>query len=242
MNFQKKTPEQRLSFFNMIIDKLEKKVNEKDINHIRTFFAWAFPAKTKDLYDFWYTRYLNDFKTLLLRIDDDYEYFLNRSLNTFDVYGLGLTFMNIAIKTIKQLDNKMSWKILNWAYNMMNPNLYVRYSIDMAIKELDRILKKKEILIVDVRKDITSDIELLPCPEGKEMNPKRRCIKKCKAGYTRRRNLLFRCVKECKEGYTRNENYRCIKPCKEGYTRKKRCLKDCKKGYTRNAKNRCVKD
>uniref|UniRef100_A0A6C0H1N6 Protein kinase domain-containing protein n=1 Tax=viral metagenome TaxID=1070528 RepID=A0A6C0H1N6_9ZZZZ len=78
------------------------------------------------------------------------------------------------------------------------------------------------------------------CPEGKERNPKtRRCINKCKPGYSRDAN--FKCVKDKKNRVVKPK--KSIPQCPEGKERNpktRRCINKCKPGYSRDANFKCV--
>jgi serine/threonine protein kinase len=86
------------------------------------------------------------------------------------------------------------------------------------------------------------------CPEGKEFNPiTKRCVKKCKEGYTR--NDKFKChivAKKTKKLKSKEFNnlVKSIKSCpsdKELNPRTNRCVKKCKEGFLRNDKFQCRK-
>ena len=118
----------------------------------------------------------------------------------------------------------------------------------------DKIAKPNEALV------ITDPGE---CPEGMVKNAKGKCVnirrteKVCPEDKERNPKTK-RCVSKCKPGYTRNEDFRCIKikqphavvdkeslPCPEGKERNpktRRCVAKCKPGYVRNSEFKCVKN
>lgn len=97
---------------------------------------------------------------------------------------------------------------------------------------------------VKIEKNFKPDpvfLEMKPgdCPEGKERNPKtRRCINKCKSGYSRDAN--FKCVKDKKIRVVKTKSVPQCPDGKERNPKTSRCVNKCKPGYSRNADFKCV--
>jgi len=86
------------------------------------------------------------------------------------------------------------------------------------------------------------------CPSDKEFNPiAKRCVKKCKPGYTR--NGQFKCYNTAKKQTRKirsnsKSKTKSPKTCpadKDLNPRTKRCVKKCKPGFSRNANFQCRK-
>ena len=79
------------------------------------------------------------------------------------------------------------------------------------------------------------------CPPDKELNPRtRRCVNKCKPGFTR--NTEFKCKKTRKvKSKSKSESPKSCPPGKELNPRTRRCVKKCPPGYSRNAVFQCRK-
>jgi hypothetical protein len=110
-----------------------------------------------------------------------------------------------------------------------------------------------------IRKEKVPKIKI--CDDDKELNPKNRCVKKCRDNYTRRIED-FKCVRtKCDDDKELNPNNKCVKKCKDNYTRRIedfKCIKNkiiksktrkekvpkikiCDDDKELNPKNRCVK-
>jgi len=77
------------------------------------------------------------------------------------------------------------------------------------------------------------------CPPDKEFNPiSKRCVKKCKPGFTR--NVEFKCRKTRKVK-SKSKSPKSCPPDKELNPRTRRCVNKCKPGFTRNADFKCRK-
>ena len=77
---------------------------------------------------------------------DNYNNFLNKALDTFDVYGLGLSFMHVLEKT-QHLISKSFYDILNNLFsNMMTANLDKRLLINDVLNEYEKILENEGLL------------------------------------------------------------------------------------------------
>jgi serine/threonine protein kinase len=81
------------------------------------------------------------------------------------------------------------------------------------------------------------------CPPDKEFNPiSKRCVKKCKPGFTR--NAEFKCKKTRKvksKSKSKSKSPKSCPPDKEVNPRTRRCVNKCKPGFTRNAHFKCRK-
>ena len=83
------------------------------------------------------------------------------------------------------------------------------------------------------------------CPPDKEFNPiSKRCVKKCKPGFTR--NAEFKCYsnarKRTRKSKTKSKSPKSCPADKELNPRTNRCVKKCKPGFTRNAEFKCSKN
>ena len=146
----------------------------------------------------------------------DYDKFLNRLIDTFDVYGLSLALMDIFVPLYVHDKKNILFNIsvisLLQPYN--DKNLVMR-SYDLKALKNDYInLLKKYNLYIEKTKSI-------------EMSPQiKNVIKKIKNNKENIDNILKencpkdkpifnhkskRCLKLCKTGYERNEDYKCVK-------------------------------
>lgn len=122
-----------------------------------------------------------------------------------------------------------------------NKKIVDNLSVDKPITPIQPVLKIEKNIFKKATSPIREVVNRDPgaCPEGKERNPKTR-----------------RCVKKCKPGYTRDENFKCVKvkvakvdkskaPCPEGKERNpktRRCVKKCNPGYARDENFKCTRN
>jgi len=134
-----------------------------------------------------------------------YDEFRSKSLNTFDVYGLGFTLLYILKKTHSYINPFFCKELYHFAFSMINSNLESRITIDMAISKYDQIINTyfvtppfQKSFSVSSKKSIHSSINktaktICNKKDNKELNP-----------FTGRYN------KTCKKGYHRNSKFKCV--------------------------------
>jgi hypothetical protein len=196
-------------------DTIRKEYTNNSAWYAKNHFNWP-PENmcgTKAMYDKFKEckQYRNGFQ--------DYNKFLNRLIDTFDVYSLCLALMNIFlplyINDIKNLLFNVYVIQLLDAYN--NKSLVMRsYDLKSLKNDYINLLKKYNLYI-----DKTKSIEM--SPQIKNVIKK---IKNNKDNIDNIDNILKnncsndkpilnpktkRCLKLCKTGYERNEDYKCVK-------------------------------
>ena len=192
----------------------------------------------------YYDMFVNDFTP------GYYNEFLEKSLKTIDVYGLGMSFMHILGSFKPLIGNDMFSKFYGLSMMAVSSRVSARCTAEFFLQTYESILDETGILAkyglrihkhailtaiappadailqsIDVNKVLT------PCSQsGKEKNPMTgRCVEPCKPGT--RRNAKFRCIRKsvaCPENKELNPNTG-------------RCVANCKLGYTRNANFRCTR-
>ena len=89
------------------------------------------------------------YNTFLTINEENYEKFIDKSLATIDVYGLGMALMYVLIRT-KHLSNKKFYEdMYNLCLHMITASIDKRYTIDIAITKYEEILKKHKFLNKD---------------------------------------------------------------------------------------------
>ena len=187
-----------------------------------------------------------------------YPKFLQSSVRTIDVFGLGIALNYWFYQAKRFLPVNLSNDLQSLYVKMIEPELKYRPFIDEALKEMEEILTKNGILdkynkkirnstVID--NGVQSPVEEIPttifqkivkpnhdivmatpgeCPEGKVRNEKGRCVKIKVAPIDKK--LL-----PCPEGKQRNENGRCVK------IKAPKIEKPCPEGKERNPKTRrCI--
>lgn len=93
--------------------------------------------------------YLNDYNIFLQEsiVIDGYDNFVNKSLETFDLYGLGISLF-LLVNSCRHLFKKtFIKKLTTLCYYITTPNLTKRYDIQSALKKYEEILEKHNIPI-----------------------------------------------------------------------------------------------
>jgi len=100
--------------------------------------------------NFYMKRILNDLNDLFKNIKKyNYNTFLNKSLNTFDLYGYGITLI-YSLHFIKDLiPTNLFNKLLDFGLNMTNINIFNRISIEEALIIFEQILIDHDIKLKD---------------------------------------------------------------------------------------------
>ena len=187
-----------------------------------------------------------------------YPKFLQSSVRTIDVFGLGIALNYWFYQAKRFLSVSLSNDLKALYGKMIEPELKYRPFIDEALKDMEEILTKNGLLdkynkkirnstVID--NEIPSPIQEIPdnvfkkitkpnkdivmatpgeCQEGKVRNEKGRCVKIKVAPIDKK--LL-----PCPDGKERNENGRCVK------IRAPKTELECPEGKERNPKTRrCV--
>lgn len=172
---------------------------------------------------------LQDYIHMMVNINDNkYEDFLNKSVNTIDIFGVGIAFYYVFINCLAFLEEDLIEEFSYLFYKMICLDVNKRITIDPLLSQYESILDKSGLMkkhnkyfdnhvlkdgvpetkpIEDLLNSLTLNddiskkelqnvvnIEIKDCPPEKEYN-----------------HITRRCVKKCKEGYSRNEKGRCVK-------------------------------
>ena len=229
------------------------------------------------------------FKTFnsLTNSDEDYKKFINKSFETFDNYSIGFSLFSLLKATKKLIDDKLFNDLRLLFLSMMTFNVFERPSPSEVVNKYEFILKSNGLLdkynmrfenhflvdgtepkIEELPKSINTFINnlILKCPEGKERNPKtKRCINKCKEGYSR--DADFKCKRnktqkkkpileetitapivdlhKTPERISNKTKTQKKKVCKEGKElnpKTNRCINKCKEGHFRDNLFKCKKE
>jgi serine/threonine protein kinase len=141
-NTAKKSMAERALLMKGYLNDLKKKSDTPFVKTFYDVFTYVIKSSDSEMRADFYKRYWKGFEDLLRSIRlENYEAFLNSSLRTFDVYGLGLSFLYVLNKVKKWMDAKVVAQVYELCFNMMTPNVFMRYNIDMALLEYDKIFR-----------------------------------------------------------------------------------------------------
>jgi len=150
MDFAKLNQSEKKEVFDTIVNNLKNGENDKCSLAMSILFSYIIPehvsetAKNKMI-----DLYLNDYHIMLQEniTKDGYENFINKSLETLDLYGLGIAFF-LLVNSCRHLFKKSFIKELtSLCYYMTTPNLTKRYNIQTALNKYEEILEKHNIPI-----------------------------------------------------------------------------------------------
>lgn len=177
---------------------------------------------------------------------NNYKNFINDSIETMDIYGLGISFFYVLNNTEKYIDKKTKESIKNLCFRMLNPNLSKRIKIKELINEYENIIEESGLLekygkkfenhkLIDYNYDIFLEKSIL------NLNSINMSKKEFKEFMTNEdincdpREKFDKSIKKCIYN---------IKKCPQGkelnpFT--KRCNNNCKSGFSRNNVFKCRK-
>ena len=138
----KKTMAERATIMKGYLESLKKKIDVPFVKSFYEFFTYIIKKDDSALRMDFYKRYWKGFEELLMTVRmDNYAEFLNKSLKTFDVYGLGLSLLFVLNKVKKNMDAKIVSQVYELCFHMMTPNVFQRYSAEKALFEYDKIFR-----------------------------------------------------------------------------------------------------
>jgi serine/threonine protein kinase len=234
-----------------------------DYPHLQNFFYYSIDRYiNNDQYEDEINNVFDNYDDFIkdVSITKTHSEFVDKCLDSIDVYGLGLAMMFWLHNAKQHLDNRLNVGFQIIFGKMLSANESKRLMADEVLDwterllEVSGVLSKHKKIIVDheivdegeVPKDkvqaivktkakvdrFLADADPGTCPEGKERNPS-----------------TMRCVKACPEGKKRNQQFKCVKAeeseCPAGKERNpktRRCVTVCPKGKKRNGEFKCVKD
>ena len=148
MNFVYKTKSQKERFILDFIKDLQQDNDTKFVNAFRIFMDYMLKNKDisseKNISD----RYLLEFRKLCLDqvVKNDYNTFLEKSIRSVDVYGLGMSLQFILSHVKKLMDSVTVRNMESCFFYMTTPNLLQRYTINEAIDKFETILSDARYL------------------------------------------------------------------------------------------------
>lgn len=146
LHFCSKTKEEKESYYNNLFVKSINTGSSTTIaNIIRLFFSYVIPSSN-------YNEHINVFlkelfDTLIHEYHEkDYRSFLDKSIDSIDIYGLGISFLFFLKNTSHLLKKKLKDELYDLFYQMVRPNFNKRINIEMLIKEFEIVLEQNNIL------------------------------------------------------------------------------------------------
>ena len=262
MNFANKSLAQKNEYFKNLINEIPHRNN-----HINIFLSQITNDVNENIINLFINNY---YKTLINDIQNsNYKKFLEKSVNTIDIYGTSIAFLYVLKKTKHLINADFHEKLMNFFLRGCSSNLDIRLEPDFILNEFEIILEQHGLLqkynkhidydnhkilenVVTIPTNIQNEIDKLGSPKlfiSENINTNITQKKKCKEG-SELHPITNRCIKTCKSGYSRNDKFKCIKnktvkiakTIKPEKAMKIPENKPCKEGTEKNPiTNRCVK-
>lgn len=142
--FAKLSIDNKKNYHMKIMDKLNKK--SKSVSSFRNFFSFVI-----NQYDSTETqsrmihKYMDGFLNFMTTQIHEYKTFLKTSLETIDVYGVGIAIAYVNNMTHHLVDENFSKDLDDLVFQMTNSNLSNRYTIEQSIYRFEEILKTHNV-------------------------------------------------------------------------------------------------
>ena len=206
-------------------------------------------------------QHLNEYYQMLLSLEPNkYNDFLQKCVNTIDIYGTCIALLYVLHRSRRFLETECYNDMNSLFLKGVHQNVFLRSTPDELMTNYESLLLKhgllekynmkfeKHLLIEGnpIEVDVANKIESV-VKGDMHMTPKEQTefiksvIIKCPDGKEYKPSTK-RCVKECKPGYIRNAKFQCRKQSKRTTAKKSKSAKKCPPGKELNKKtNRCNK-
>jgi serine/threonine protein kinase len=148
MKFASKTTLEKEQDFSNILDDIRNNSETKFVDAFRIFLDYIIYNKSKTEEKEIIQKYLLAYHKMIIEqvIPDNYKEFLQKSVTSIDVYGLGMTLSYLLNCSTKFLKKDLISALETCFFNMTTPNLLQRFSIEEAIDMYENILTEFEII------------------------------------------------------------------------------------------------
>jgi serine/threonine protein kinase len=236
-----------------IITEIHDEIREKKgtyYEHIKTFFFYAIDKYTSiQKYQTDCREYVDGYGRTVKNnmLEMKYEKFLEASVRTVDVFGLGLS-LNYWLHVAKKFLPTALTSELCVLYNkMISSELLFRPFISDALSEMEKILTKHGLLEKHNKKILNHTVVDSTEDEIKSPSIEHHVFDKI----ARPNDAIVRTDPgDCPEGMVKNDKGKCVnikrseRICpedKERNPKTKRCISKCKPGYVRNEDFKCIR-
>jgi len=239
-------------------------LNHVQLNHKYFFNCIIQPQPGTEDYKREMKSHITSFLQMLIMLKrSEYNEFVQKCMNTIDVYGTGIGLLYVLYRSKRFLSDEFFNDLKTLFLSMVQQNVFLRISPDDLIVQYEHLLLKHGLLekydmrfenhmlvegrpiVADIAEDIKEamNIDVSMTPKEQEAFIKSVVIQ-CPEG-KEVNPMTKRCINKCKSGYARNDKFMCRKVSqnKQSKTKKKaKSAKKCPEGKEMNPKtNRCVK-
>jgi serine/threonine protein kinase len=213
-----------------MVQSIVRSLDTEDRNHYNNFFYSIMPNAAAEARLENIKIIMSDFLDFVLEIkENNYDDFLNKSINTIDTYGAGIALVTVLAKCAKFMEPALIDELNDIFAFMMCSHLPSRTEPAEALHKYEEVMSKYGLLekhnkyyenhIIKEGKANSDGIEKLVSkvdPTNLILSPDE--IEKladrppmiCPSG-KEQHPIERRCIKKCKEGKVRNEKFRCVK-------------------------------
>lgn len=138
------------NFFDKCVEKPKGKVMEKYIkdsvvtlSEISNYVYSKKSPLSKDYLQYMDIDINNQMNNYILKID--YDTFIDKAIDTIDIYGVGFTLLYVLIETSHLISKDLAEDLYNLFFDMITPDLSIRYNIDDALDGYESILNRHGI-------------------------------------------------------------------------------------------------
>jgi serine/threonine protein kinase len=198
--------------------------------NVKYFFSELFGNFSKSIQDVNISFAMRCFKDFVLDDFNDYDYILNKSINTIDIYGAGIGLTKVLSNTSQFIDHSLANDLNEFFETMITNYLPSRVEPLEAVHQYEAILEKHGLLTkykkhfenhilqdkvekktkLDKKIDKIKKIDLKMTPEDQANVYLAPTDKVCPEGKVLN-PLTNRCVNICKDDEMRNEKFKCVK-------------------------------
>ena len=140
--FVAKSEDKRKAYYKWFLEELQNNEFSEFTDTFNTFIAYmSYGKSASDILEI-KNRYLTDYYTMIKKMSlEEYDIFLKKSVETVDVYGLGMALQYVLSYSAHLIPPEMTKKLEHCFYKMTCANLFERYTCFEAIYDFENILK-----------------------------------------------------------------------------------------------------
>jgi serine/threonine protein kinase len=146
MAFVKLSLEDKTRAFEQIVSEIQGTENTNIHQEFRTFFSDVLPRDevSSPLYQKMTHRYFTDNRSFLCeKINaDNYTEFLRKSIETIDVFGLGMVMAYVLKRTRHFVSAEFEKEMIEYIYGLLTPDVFARSDAHTAVVKYHEILDK----------------------------------------------------------------------------------------------------
>lgn len=213
-----------------MVQSIARSLEKSDSNHYKNFFYSIMPNAPAEAVAENIKIFMSDFLDFLLEIkENNYDDFLNKSINTIDTFGVGIAFVYVLAKCVKFMEPELIEALNDIFAFMMCAHLPSRTEPTEVLHKYEEVMSRFGLLekhnkyydnhIIKEGKEKPNDIEnlvskvdatnlILSPDEIEKLSDRPPMI--CPSG-KEQHPVERRCIPKCKDGKVRNENFRCVK-------------------------------